>query len=156
MYLDETLRVLPGFEAPHASLPLTRWLMRVFGAVVQVSMLPVDYAGHHHSFRSCVAAQLVGYDHPGTTMIVCPQQLKEESHSRESITLWLNENIDDNAVLINRSPEVMPHTIDLQEHLIEMPLVPGPGTTFSQACRVQVAELVAPAPNAFVADQHPS
>ena len=56
MYLDETLRVLPGFEQPHASLPLTRWLMRVFGAVVQVSMLPVDYAGHHHSFRSTVAS----------------------------------------------------------------------------------------------------
>jgi hypothetical protein len=35
VYLDETLRVLPGFEAPHASLPLTRWLMRVFGEVVQ-------------------------------------------------------------------------------------------------------------------------
>ena len=156
MYLDETLRVRPGFESPHASLPLTRWLMRVFGAVVQVPMLPVDYTGHHDSFRSCVAAQLVGYDHPRTTMIVGPQQLAEESHSRESITLWLNENIDDNAVLIHRSPEVMPHTIDLQEHLIEMPLVPGPGTTFSQACRVQVAELVAPAPDGFVADQHPS
>src|SRR5688500_14553426 len=89
--------MLPGFEAPHASLPLTRWLMRVFGAVVQVSMRPVDYAGHHHSFRRCVATQLVGYDHPRTTMIVGPQQLAEESHSSESITLWLNENINDNA-----------------------------------------------------------
>ena len=97
MYLDETLRMLPGFEAPHASLPLTRWLMRVFGAVVQVSMLPVDYARHHDSFRRCVATQLVGYDHPRTTMIVGPQQLAEESHSSESITLWLNENINDNA-----------------------------------------------------------
>jgi hypothetical protein len=46
VHLEESLGVPPGPEAPHASLPLTRWLMRVFGAVVQVSMLPMSHAGH--------------------------------------------------------------------------------------------------------------
>ena len=34
VYLDETLGVLPGFEPAHASLPFTRRLMGVLGAVV--------------------------------------------------------------------------------------------------------------------------
>src|SRR3954451_15899802 len=47
--LDKALGVSRGLEPSHAPLPLTRRLMRVLRPVVQVPMLAVRDAGHHHS-----------------------------------------------------------------------------------------------------------
>ena|SRR5688572_22385140 len=91
MHLDEALRLPPGFEPAHASLPFARRLMRVLGPVVQVSMLPVCHAGHHDPLRRRVAAQLVGYDHSRTTTAVGLQQLAEEPHSRKAVALRLDQ-----------------------------------------------------------------
>ena len=47
--------------------------------------------------------------------------------------------------------------MELAETVLELPLVAGPGTSSSQALRrVKVAELVTPAPDRFVTDQHSS
>ena len=135
VHLDEALRVLGGFEPPHASLPLTCRLMRVLGPVVQVPVLPVSNAGHHDSFRGRVAAQLVRNDHARTPPAGGPQQLAEEPHGRETVALWLHENVDDDAVLIDGSPEIMPHAIDVEEDLVQMPFVAGPGTPSSSGQR---------------------
>jgi hypothetical protein len=118
VHLDEALRVPAGLESPHASLSFTRRLVRVLGAVVQISVLSVSNAGHHQSFRGGVAAQLVRHNYSRTTITVCAQQLAEEAHSRQSVPLWLHQNINDDAVLIDGAPKIMPHTVDLQEHLI--------------------------------------
>ena len=104
VHLDEALRVPGGLEPPHASLPLTRRLMRVLSPVVQVPVLPVSNARHHDSFGRSVAPQFIGHDHARTAMARGPQQLAEESHSRESVPLWLDENVDDDAVLIDGAP----------------------------------------------------
>ncbi len=82
------------------------------------------------------------------------EQLAEEPHRGKAVTLWLDENTDDDAVLVDRSPQIMLDAIDFQEDFVQMPLVAGPGAAFPQACRVQVSELLAPAPDRFVADQH--
>lgn len=156
VHFDEALRLPGGLEAPHALLSFACRLMRVLGPVVQIPVLPVSDAGHDHSFRGCVAAQLVRYDHPRTTATVGLQQLAEESHGCETVSLWLDQNIDHNTFLIHGPPQIMPHTINVQKHLIEMPLVAGPVTSSSQARRVQVAELFTPAPDAFIANQHPA
>src|SRR3954454_4687304 len=44
--------------------------------------------------------------------------------------------------------------VDLEEDLIQMPFVSGPGTASPYPCSVQVAALLTPAPNRFVADQY--
>src|SRR3954453_21411896 len=85
---------------------------------------------------------------------VGPQQLAKEAHGSETVALWLHQNIDHNSVLIHRAPEIMPLAIDVEEHLIQMPFVSGPGTASPYPCRVQVAKLLTPAPDRFVADQH--
>ncbi len=77
-------------------------------------------------------------------MTIGPQQLAKESHSCEAVTLCLNEDIDDHTVLIYSTPEIMPGTVDLQEHLIQMPLVSGPGAPSPQASGEQMPELLAP------------
>jgi len=156
VHLDEVLGVPGGLEPAHASLPLTRWLMRILGTVIQIPVLPVSHTGHQDPFGSGVAAQFVGDDHPRTTTTVGPQQLAKEAHRRESVTPGLDKNINDNTVLINGSPEIMPRATDVEEYLIQMPLVAGPGTPSPQASGVILAELVTPAPDRFVADQYTS
>ena len=59
-----------------------------------------------------------------------------------------------NPVLIHGSPEIIPHAIDVEEHFVQMPLVAAPETPFPQTSGIIVAELVAPAPDRFVADQY--
>jgi hypothetical protein len=153
VYLDETLGVPGGLEPPHALFPLPRWLMGVLGPVVQVPVLPVSNAGHYDPFRGGIAAQFVGNDYARTPPRG-PQQLAEEPHCREAVALGLHKNIDNNAVLIHGSPEIMPHAIDVEEDFVQMPFVAGTGTPFPQAGDIQVAELLAPAPDRFIADQY--
>src|SRR5438309_512506 len=47
--LDELLGVSSGLKPPHAPLPLSGWLMRVLRPVVQIAMLSMSDARHHHS-----------------------------------------------------------------------------------------------------------
>src|SRR4030095_8943491 len=89
-----------------------------------------------------------------TTLPGSPQQLAEESHGCEPVTFRLNENINDDTVLIHSSPQIVPHAVDIEEHLIQMPFVAGTGTLSPQACRERFAKLLAPASDRFVADQY--
>ena len=154
VHLDEALRVPRGLEAPHASLPLTRWLMGVLGPVVQVPVLPVCHARHHDSFGGSVAAQFVCNDDAWMPTASDPQQLAEKPHGRKTVALWLHQNIDDDTVLIDSAPKIMPDAINVEEDLIQMPFVSGPRPAFPQPDREQMTEFVAPAPDRFVADQH--
>ena len=154
VHLDETLRVSGGLEPPHAFLPLSRRLVRVLSAVVQVPVLPVSNAGHDDSFRGGVAAQLVRHDHTRPTTTSGLQQLAEEPHGGKSVALWLDQNIDDNAVLIDSPPKVMTHAVDVEKDFVEMPFVSRPGTALPQAPCIQVPELLTPPPDRFIADQH--
>ena len=116
-------------------------------------MLAMINAGHHYPFRRSVTAKLVS-NHDARLASGCPQQPAKEPDGGKSISLRLHENVQDNALLINRSPEVVGDAVDLEEDLVQMPFVAGPGTPSSQASRKQVAELVAPAADRFIADQH--
>jgi hypothetical protein len=60
---QEALGVTRGFKALHAPLPLTRGLVRVLGAVVEVAVLPVFYARHNLLLRSTIALQFIGDKH---------------------------------------------------------------------------------------------
>lgn len=56
VHFDKLLGVPRGFEPSHAPLPLTRWLVRVLRAVVQIPMLSMSDVGYHDPFRRTVAA----------------------------------------------------------------------------------------------------
>src|SRR6476660_5448461 len=117
-------------------------------------MLSVCNAGHHDSFRCGVAAQFIGDDHSRMPPASHPQELAEEPHGCETVALWLHQNIDHNSVLIDGSPQVMPHTIDIEENLIQMPFVSASGTPSPQTVGILLAELFAPAPDGFITEQH--
>jgi hypothetical protein len=154
VHLGKTLSVPSGFKPAHSPLPLARRLMGILGPVVQVPMLSMSNTRHHDPFCGGVAAQFVCDDHAWSTPS-CPQQLAEEPDGSKSIPLCLHENIEDNTVLIDHSPKVVSHSVDLEKDFIQMPLVTGPSATSPQTGGIRFTKFVAPAPDRLIAEQHP-
>ena len=86
--------------------------MRVLRAVVQVPALPMNNFGHDASLRSPIAAQFVGDDHAGRPASGA-QQLAEKANSGKTVALWLHQNVNDGTMLVDCTPEIMLHSIDL-------------------------------------------
>jgi hypothetical protein len=105
MHFDKALCVFSGFESSHAPLPLAGRLVRVLGPVVQVPMLSMGNAWHHNSFCSGIAAQLVSNNHARLTPGAL-QQLAKEPDGSEPVPFRLRQDVENNAVLIDRSPEI--------------------------------------------------
>jgi hypothetical protein len=57
-------------------------------------------------------------------------------------------------MLIHRTPGIMQHASDPDEHLIQMPCIPRPRPTAAQPFGKFGTELMAPAPDALVGNQH--
>ena len=70
---ENPLRVRSGFEPAHLSLALSRRLMRNLCAVVLVSARAMGDGRHDRSVRSLVAAQLVGDQSHGLTLLALQQ-----------------------------------------------------------------------------------
>ena len=100
-------------------------------------------SGHHLPFRRSVAAQLIRNDH-AWLMSGSTYQLTKEPHRSKSIPFRLYQDVEDNTVLIDCSPEVVSDAVDLQEHLVQMPFVSGSGSPSSEARGILFAELIAP------------
>jgi hypothetical protein len=122
VHFEKTLRMLRRLEALHSAFPLPGRPMRVLGSIVEVPALPMSHSRQNYSLRGAVAAELVCNDHARPTPTAL-QQLSEESHSRKPIPLGLHQNIDYGSLLIDGAPEIMLHSIDLQEHLVEEPFI---------------------------------
>src|SRR4051794_14944392 len=69
-----------------------------------------------------VAAQAISDEAPW--LILQPsEQAFEEALGCRGVPAILDQDIEDNAVLVHRAPEIMELAIDLQEHLMEVPSV---------------------------------
>ena len=106
VHRQETLRVRSRLEAPHLAFPLSRRLVRDFGAVVRILIRAVDYRRHHHAARRRVTAQLVGDQSSGDTSLAF-QQLQEKAHRRPPIAPGLDQDVDHIAILVDRAPEIV-------------------------------------------------
>ena len=75
--------------------------------------------------RHTLASQLIGYDHP-RYILKALQQSAEEPLGGLAISPILNKDVEDNAMLIDGTPEIVLHPLDPDEHFIYVPL-PGRG-----------------------------
>ena len=114
-------------------------------------MLPMRNTGHHDSFCCRVAAQLVRDDYAWLSSCSL-QQLAKETNRGEAIPFRLDEDVEDDAVLIDGSPEVVNDAVDLEEDLVQMPLITRSGTSSPEAVGVVFAELLTPTPDRLVAE----
>jgi hypothetical protein len=78
------------------------------------------------------------------------QQPPEEARGSIGITPALNKDVEHNAVLIHGTPEIVLHALDPDEYLVEVPLVPWPRSTTTEAIGKALAELPAPPPHGLV------
>jgi hypothetical protein len=78
---------------------------------------------------------------------------KNRMAATDPIPLRLHEDIEDNPVLINGSPEVVSDAVDLEKNLVQTPFVPGPGTPSPETVGILLPNLPHQ-PDRFVADQH--
>ena len=122
---EKPLRVRSGFEPAHLSLALSRRLMRNLCAIVRVSVRAMGDGRHDRSVRSLVAAQLVGDQSPRLTLLAL-QQLAEKTFGSPAVTTRLDEDIEDVAIVIDGTPEIVPPSLDGDEDLVQVPSVAQP------------------------------
>jgi hypothetical protein len=125
----------------------------VLRAVIQIAAGPVFDIRQDGALRTAIAAQAVG-DQALRSVLQTLQQALGEALSGSPIPLLLHQDIQHDAVLIHRSPEIMQHASDAEEHFIEVPRVPRPRSAAAQSFGKLGAELLAPVSDAFVGDHH--
>ena len=114
----------------------------------------LDGAQHPASGRA-VAGQFVGDHYPGH--ILQPrEQLAKELGRGSSVPPGGDQDVQDSAVLIYRPPQVVGLPADLDEYLVEVPLVPRTRTAPTQSVGVGLPELRAPLPHCLVAEGDPT
>jgi hypothetical protein len=67
----------------------------------------------------------------------------------------LGENIQDLVSLIGGPPEIVAFAVDGEKHLIQVPLVAGPGPPMPELICTRLAELAAPLPDGSRGRDHP-
>ncbi len=100
--------------------------------------------------RGPVAAKLVGMD--DLWDIVFPQQSGQEGLRSFSVSVPLKENIEHEAVLVDRPPQPMPEAIDARTDLVQMPAGTPTGFLLAKVFSKEGSEFEAPFAEGFVTD----
>ena len=98
--------------------------MGIFAPVVQIFVAPVLRCRHRGAVCDLVAAKLVGDQHPRQTALLL-QNFLEESGRGPTVRLPLDQNVENVAVLVHRSPQILTDAADGDEHLVQVPPVAG-------------------------------
>ena len=96
--------------------------MGVFSPVIEALVLPVLNPRHDLPLGSGIALQLVGDEHTrGSTLL--SEKLAEQAFGGLLVAPALDENIENEAVLVDGTPEPMLLPGEADDHLIEVPFV---------------------------------
>jgi hypothetical protein len=147
MEKEKSLRVPGRFESPH--LPLVGWLMRGFEPIVGKSIHTVSHVAEDASYGSGIASQFVGND-PQRFGALTTQESSKESLCSALITLRLDQDVDDVAVLIHGSPQILLSAIDSNEDLIQVPVVAQSSLSSLQFPSIVRTELLTPLPDRLI------
>ncbi|MDQ0904508.1 hypothetical protein QFZ22_000493 [Streptomyces canus] len=114
--------------------------MAVLGPVVEVLRLAVLDGGHDLAVGRFVGAELVADDHPRHRTGPLHQPA-EETPGRGLVPPVLHQDV---AVLVDGPPQILLFPVDLDEDLIQVPLVPRPRLPTAQRIGVGLPELATP------------
>ena len=125
-------------------------LMRVFCPIVEIPALPMNDMRPYTPLRGSIAAKLVG-DKDARLTACSLQELTKKARGRHTVPLRLDPNIDHRSLLIDNAPQILLHSVDLQEDLVQKPLGSqlGPVSFLEFFCEVG-PELAAPFADGFV------
>ena len=141
---------LPGrLEPLHDPLSSSGRLMGVFGPVIEALVLPMLDPGHDLPLGRGVAPQLVGDEHTrGSALLL--EELAEQALGGLLVAPALDENIENEAVLVDGTPEPMLLPGDADDDLIKVPFVATARRSPTDAVGEFLAELEAPLPDRLV------
>jgi hypothetical protein len=91
-------------------------------------------------------------DHHAWLVIAASQNLAQKAFGNCLVPPLLHQDVEHDALLVDRSPEPVPLAPNLQQYLIQVPLVPDVCLSASQSRRVARTELGAPLADGLVAD----
>jgi hypothetical protein len=111
--------------------------------------------GQQGAARDTIAAQAIG-DQALGFVLQSRQQVSEEISGGTAIALLLYQDIQHDPVLIRRTPQIMQHASDPNEHLIQVPCVPWPRSAAAQPSGKCGAEFLAPVSDALMGEHHPA
>src|SRR6266566_7242438 len=126
--------------------------MRVFCPVVE-SLVPSMLGVGQPSKRGPIAGQLVGDHYPWLAPRRC-EHTPQEPFGGVLIAPLLYQDVQHYAMFVDVPPQPMALSFDLQQHLVEMPLVTRAWPSATQLEGVGRSGLGAPLANRLVADGH--
>src|SRR4051794_5992852 len=121
--------------------------------VVQVPALPVLDPGPDLPLGRAITLQLIGHDHT-REILRALQQLLEEALGRLGAAPALDQDVEHDAVLVDRPPEVVALAADADEDLAQVTLVPPPRPALLERVGEHPPEAQAPGADALVAHHH--
>ena len=135
-----------GLEPLHLALSPSGGLVRVFGTVVQPLVPAVLDRWQEILLCRGIAGEFVG-DHDPRRSPLPLQELAKQSLGGSCITPALNQNVEHDAVLVDGAPQPVRRPGDLDDDLIEVPLVAGSRQAPPDLVREPLAKLQRPLPH---------
>ena len=149
MYRQKSLRLQGSLESSHNPFSLPDGLVWNLYPIIGIAIGNANDIRHDPPTRSGIASQLVCHQPPGTTTLPF-QELTEESYRGISTPPLLDEYVDDVAVLVDRTIEIMLLPPNTNEQLVHMPGITVLTMPSTQASRISRAKFRTPSANRFV------
>src|SRR5271167_1364338 len=145
----EALNVPRRLEPLHDPLSSACWLMGVFGPVIETLVLAMLDPGHDLALGRGVALQLVGDEHTrGSTLLL--EELSEQAFGSLLVAPALNQDIENEAMLVDGTPEPMLFPGDADDDFIQVPFVATARRSLTDAVGEFPPEFEAPLPDRLV------
>src|SRR4051812_49353934 len=139
----EALSLPRRLEPLHDPLSSSGRLMGVFGPVIEALVAPMLDPGHDLPLGRGVALQLVGDKHTRCATVLL-EELAEQTFGGLLVAPALDQNIENEPILVDGTPEPMLPPGDADDDLIEVPFVATARRSLTNAVGEFPAEFKAP------------
>ena len=139
------------FETLHLSFPSSYRHVRTLCPIVQAMSGIVEVAETQVSECSTVRLQFIRHDLEWPNALV-PEELSHEFQCRPLVSALLNQDVEYFAFTIHGAPQVHLLTANIHENFVDMPLVKGSWTAFSNPAGIGLSEFQHPQTNRLVGD----
>jgi hypothetical protein len=120
MEYEKPLRLRRRGEPSHRPFSLASRFVGDFGSVVRIDVVDVLHRGHDRTMSRIITSQFVGHQPSGFPALAFDQATKKP-FSCMLIAAVLHEDINDIAVLIDCTPEILPLALNRDKEFVDMP-----------------------------------
>jgi hypothetical protein len=142
-------------ESLHNPLPSSRRLVGVLRSAIEALVLAVLGTGHDLTLGGRMAVQLVSDQHTRHSLLL-RQQLAKQAFGSFLVAPALHEDIKNEALLVDCTPEPVFPAGDSDDHFVQVPLVATTWTTPTDTIGKFAAECQASLPDRIVGHRDPT